>query len=379
MVRRVAHRAAATLVLPAVLAAVPGGWGAAARAAPAPAPAPIAAAPAAAASPAPRSPEKKVAILVFDGVQTIDYAAPLEVLGGMFETFTVGPTGEPVRTAHGQRLTPDYAFADAPPAEILVVPGGGSRKPGLSPVERAMPVHDQPTVVPWVRERAAAAEIVLSVCNGAFVLAHAGLLDGREATTNGGMLALLSQVAPTVAVRRDRRFVDSGKVITAGGLSAGIDAALHVVERVHGRGTAQLAALAIEYPWDPAGNWSRAALADRFMMFRFDVPPGASTSLSREGGRDGWESRWRLTFGSSPGEVRRALEAAIDGGVTWGPPPPSQWVREVQVGAADGGVSRWRFTDEDGAPWRGSLRVDGAPGEAAGVWIATLAVERLGG
>ena len=326
-----------------------------------------------------RPPRQKVAILVFDEVQTIDYAAPLEVLAGVFEVFTVGPTREPVRTVHGQRVTPDYSIVDAPAAEILVVPGGGGRRPeARTPLEMGAPFAGHDDVIEWLRTRAASAEIVLSVCNGAFTLARAGLLDGLEATTTAGLIPLLAQAAPGVRVRDDRRFVDNGKVVTAGGLSAGIDAALHVIERVHGRGMAQMAALGVEYPWDPEGGWSRAALADRHMRFRFDgIPESAGwTMLSREGDRGRWTHRWRVTFGDDPAALRRHLDQTLAGNVTWGPPTTVRWFRDGAPPPEGATESRWTFTDEKGGRWYGRLSVEAEPGAPAGTFEATLAIER---
>ena len=318
---------------------------------------------------------KKVAILVFDGVQTIDFAAPLEVLSGAFEVFTVGPTREPLATAQGLRILPTYSITDAPQADILVVPGGGRERPDAKgPLEMAEPVWGHPEVLAWVRERAAKAEIVLSVCNGAFVLARLGLLDGLEATTTATLIPLLEQASPKTKVRDDRRFVDNGKIITAAGLSAGIDASLHVIERVQGRGTAQLHALGIEYPWDPEGGWTRAALADRYMRFRFDrIPDGDATSLSREGDRDRWTSRWAIRSGATPGGVRRLFEVALEGGVTWAP-TTVRWERATAVGPEDH-ESLWKFRDEGGRPWAGRLRVDPVPGTQDRFEVS-LSVER---
>src|SRR5262249_42863864 len=109
----------------------------------------------------------------------------------------------------------------------------------------------------------ARAEYTMSVCNGAFLLANAGLLDGLTATTTSGRIDQLRAQYPKVKVVDDRRFVDNGKIITTAGLSSGIDGALHVIERVEGEGEAQQAALADEYDWRPKSGFVRAALADR--------------------------------------------------------------------------------------------------------------------
>src|SRR5207245_8921403 len=105
----------------------------------------------------------------------------------------------------------------------------------------------------------------MSVCNGAFILASAGLLDGLTATTTSGLIEKLRAEYPKTKVVDDRRFVDNGRIITAGGLSSGIDGALHVVSKMLGNGTAQAVALALEYDWRPGAGFARGALAARLI------------------------------------------------------------------------------------------------------------------
>jgi transcriptional regulator GlxA family with amidase domain len=109
-------------------------------------------------------------------------------------------------------------------------------------------MHD-PTVVAWVRDRASESELVLSVCTGALILAEAGLLDGKAATTHHGALDLLRQTAPKTEIRESSRFVDNGRIITSGGIAAGIDMSLHVVGRLLGSDEAVKTARYMEYPW----------------------------------------------------------------------------------------------------------------------------------
>jgi hypothetical protein len=156
-------------------------------------------------------------------------------------------------------------------------------------------------VIQWVQKTAADAEIVMSVCNGAFILAKAGLLDGKEATTTAGLIPMLRQEAPKVKVVDDRRFVDNGRIITTAGLSSGIDGALHVIERLYGKGTAQMAALGMEYNWDPDSKFVRAMLADKYMRFNYDVKvaDGGWKPLSRSGSVDKWENTWAVITESS--------------------------------------------------------------------------------
>ncbi|HTY40840.1 MAG TPA: DJ-1/PfpI family protein [Thermoanaerobaculia bacterium] len=186
----------------------------------------------------------KVAILVFDGVQIIDSMGPYEVFGASgFEVYTVGRTKTPVTTAMGLTIVPRYDFADAPAPAVLVVPGGGVRG-----------ARESEATLRFVRETTARAQHTLSVCNGAFILGSAGLLDGLSATTTAGLVGELRAEFPKTRVVGDRRFVDNGKIVTAGGLSAGIDGALHVVARMMGDATAARVAVGEEYDWHPEGT-----------------------------------------------------------------------------------------------------------------------------
>ncbi|HKV40769.1 MAG TPA: DJ-1/PfpI family protein, partial [Blastocatellia bacterium] len=205
----------------------------------------------AAASPA--RPKKEVAILIFNGVQIIDYTGPYEVFGEAgFHVYTVSETSDPIITTMGMKVIPNYTFDNTPKPDIVVVPGGGVTRTQTNPV-----------VLKWLRDASEKAEMVLSVCNGAYILAKAGLLDGLRATTTAHLIDGLAAAAPNIKVVHDQRFVDNGKIITAGGLSAGIDGAIHVVSRVMGSGNAQALALGMEYNWDPATGFVRPALADR--------------------------------------------------------------------------------------------------------------------
>src|SRR5262249_28780299 len=144
--------------------------------------------------------------------------------------------------------------------------------------------------VDWIRQRNPQAKIVLSVCNGAFWLAKAGLLDGLSATTTAGRIDQLQAASPTTRVVRDRRWVDNGRIVTAAGLSSGIEGALHVVEKLGGEAKAREVALQIEYDWRPDSPWSRASLADRWVT---DLSLGDGVSY-RKVSSLGDADRWRL-------------------------------------------------------------------------------------
>ncbi len=177
-------------------------------------------------TPAAAKKPKAVAILIFDGVELLDFAGPAEVFivanqRRPFRVFTVGATTELTRTMGGIKIKPDYSFQNAPPADVLVIPGGNTRSVGADGIQ-------------WLRKRADSAEVVMSVCFGAFLLAEAKLLDGITATTHTWGLEGLKSAAPKCKVVADRRFVDSGKIVTTAGVTAGIDGALHVVQRLAG-------------------------------------------------------------------------------------------------------------------------------------------------
>jgi transcriptional regulator GlxA family with amidase domain len=165
-----------------------------------------------------------VEIVVWDGVELLDLAGPGEVFAvAGFPVRIVAARPGSVVSQGFLEIVPQGVLGEGPTPGILVVPGGGT--------EGA--VADQ-TLVEQVARVGAKADLVLSVCTGALVLAAAGLLDGLEATTWHGALARLRQAAPHTRVREDLRVVDNGRLLTTAGVSAGIDGALHVVERLLG-------------------------------------------------------------------------------------------------------------------------------------------------
>jgi transcriptional regulator GlxA family with amidase domain len=193
-----------------------------------------------------------VGILVFDDVEVLDFAGPFEVFSrtrlasgpearrseesAPFVVFTVAREASPVRATGGLVVTPAHSFASAPPIHLLVVPGGfGTR--GL--------LHDEPTLA-WIRAVAGSARKVTSVCTGSLLLARAGLLRGKRATTHWGALDLLDSLGAGVEVDRVARVVDDG-VVTSAGVASGMDMAFHVVEGLHGKAVADETARYIEY------------------------------------------------------------------------------------------------------------------------------------
>ena len=189
--------------------------------------------------------KRNVAILIFDEVEVLDFAGPFEVFGvadslvggDTFAVFTVAESPGTVRARHGLKIVPTHTLENCPAPDVLVVPGGIGTRPLLG----------KPALLEWLRVKHKRAEIVMSVCTGSLVLAKAGLLDGLRVTTHHEALALLTELAPGAIVDPTARFHDNGKVITAAGISAGIDCSLHLVARLLGEAAASATAAHMEY------------------------------------------------------------------------------------------------------------------------------------
>jgi len=190
---------------------------------------------------------RRVGIFIFPEVEVLDFCGPFEVFSvagrqivpGAFEVCLIAPAPGAVAARNGLSVNPHFSFADAPPLDLLLIPGGWGT--------RAL-VNDAATI-DWIAERAAAAELVLSVCTGALLLAKARLLNGQAATTHHGALDLLRSLAPDTEVRENTRYVDNGRIITSAGIAAGIDMSLHVVGRLLGVEAARATAEFMEYPY----------------------------------------------------------------------------------------------------------------------------------
>jgi transcriptional regulator GlxA family with amidase domain len=182
----------------------------------------------------------RTAFAIGPGVNVIDTAGPWEVFcdaaiyggRGHFELYTVASSTAPVEGNSGLRITPRYSYDEAPQPHVVVVPA-----------------HDATDdTVAWLRHAAGRADMVMSVCTGAFVLAETGLLDGKTATTHHGSYDDFEAMFPKIRLVRGQRLVEHERVATAGGLTSGIDLALRVVERYLGRDGAAATARYLEYP-----------------------------------------------------------------------------------------------------------------------------------
>src|SRR5947208_5153485 len=192
-----------------------------------------------------------VAFVISEGAVIIDFCGPWEVFRDVmlpsgnhpFRLYTVSDKIAPIRAGGGMKIVPDYTFANAPAPKVIVIPA-------QSEPSKAM--------LDWIRQSSQNADVTMSVCTGAFVLAKTGLLDGKSAATFHAAFNRFAMEFPKIQLKRGARFVENGNLATAGGLSSGIDLALRVVERYYGREVATQTAYTMEYQgqgWmDPDSN-----------------------------------------------------------------------------------------------------------------------------
>ena len=191
--------------------------------------------------PPPADGQIPVAFLLSEGAVVIDFAGPWEVFesvevpGGSphpFRLFTVAELTAPIHASGGMKIVPEYTLRNAPHAQVVVIPA--QSEPSAAVLE-------------WIRQAAKSADLVMSVCTGAFILAKTGLLTGKSATTHHGAYAQFAMAYPNVSLQRGARFVEVDNLATSGGLTSGIDLSLRVVERHFGRRVAQNTAATLEY------------------------------------------------------------------------------------------------------------------------------------
>ena len=190
--------------------------------------------------------QKTIGVLLFDDAEELDFVGPYEALS-MFAKYidkewrvvTVSQSGGPVRAGHDLRVLPDVSFESCPPLDVLLVPGGlGTRKE-----------VDNETLIDFVRRQGEGCQWVTSVCTGAFILSRAGFLKGRRATTHWGAMDRLRE-EPEIEVV-EGRFVQDGNVITAAGVSAGIDMALYLIGQLKDAEAARNVQKLMEYYPEP--------------------------------------------------------------------------------------------------------------------------------
>ncbi|MGQ0834345.1 MAG: DJ-1/PfpI family protein [Gammaproteobacteria bacterium] len=184
----------------------------------------------------------RVAFMLGDSANVIDTAGPWEVFQDVmvdgppghshpFELYTVAPQAGLLRMTGGLQVKPDFTIEDAPAPNVIVVPAHRSTDASRE----------------WLRRASGATDVTMSVCTGAFQLARAGLLKGLQAATHHDFWDAFAKEFPDIELRRGLRFIDSGRIATAGGLTSGIDLALHIVQRYYGEAVASATARYIEY------------------------------------------------------------------------------------------------------------------------------------
>jgi transcriptional regulator GlxA family with amidase domain len=191
----------------------------------------------------------RIGLVCFDGMEELDLVGPWEVLrmwqlswpGDKVDVFTVTLDGETVTCAKGMQIVTDRPASEIGNVDVVVYPGGKGTRRHIGDKD----------VGEWLRDLAASGTIMTSVCTGSLVYADAGLLRDRPATTYWSELRTLKKLDPTIEVRPDDRWVDSGEVVTAAGVSAGIDMALHLVRRLHSEERAKEVRKAIQYDPEP--------------------------------------------------------------------------------------------------------------------------------
>jgi putative intracellular protease/amidase len=228
----------------------------------------------------------------------------------------VAASKEPVTSQSFVKVVPEFSFADAPRPDIFVIPGGMSKR-----------LLDSPEAMEWVKRSTREAEIAMTVCTGAFVLAKTGVMAGKDVTTYHGAIAGLQRAVPEAHVEAGRRFVDNGSFLTTAGVSAGIDGSLHVVARLLGRVVADRTARYMEYAWSP-----EATLAGTYATLN---PSTDARGRARQLADETYNLACLLARAGRIADALEALESAVKDG--FGP-------REV--------LER----DEDLAPLRGNPR-----------------------
>lgn len=196
------------------------------------------------------APQKTIGALLFDGFELLDVFGPLEAWGmlaaaGNWRIVTVAESAGAVKSAQGPQAVAECSLADCPKLDVILVPGGMGTRRAVTNVQ----------LLDWLRARAAEAQVTSSVCTGSSLLARAGLLDGRRATTNKASFAWVTTQGPAVHWVKQARWVVDGTFATSSGVSAGIDMTLAVIAALEGQGEADRIAVRMEYDWHRDATW----------------------------------------------------------------------------------------------------------------------------
>ncbi|GAB3851042.1 GlxA family transcriptional regulator [Dactylosporangium cerinum] len=265
---------------------------------------------------------QRVLVVLFDGVQSLDVTGPVEVFAGAetarpgsYTIHTGSISGAMVRTSSGLRLHPDVDLAGTDPPDLLIVPGGAGTRTG------------DPRLVDWLRTAGPAAGRVASVCTGAFLLAEAGLLDGRRATTHWQYTHSLARRFPQVAVDTEPIFVRDGDVWTSAGVTAGIDLSLAVVEEDHGRDVAlEIARHLVMFVRRPGGQRQFSAQLEAQVASRDPLREVQRHIAEHPSGDLSVDALARLA-NLSPRQFSRAFAAEVG-------TPPGRYVDRVRLETA---------------------------------------------
>ncbi len=190
---------------------------------------------------------RNVAILIFNDVEVLDFAGPYEVFNVAnevygeknFNVYTVAENENIISAKNHFRVIPDYTINNHPKTDILIIPGGEGRKVQML----------NNVITTWVKEMAGKVELLLTVCTGAFIAGHAGVFDVKKATTHHGSYDEFEKSFPDIELVKNVKYVDSGKIITAGGISAGINMSLYVVDKLIGNNFGMKTAERMEYDY----------------------------------------------------------------------------------------------------------------------------------
>jgi transcriptional regulator GlxA family with amidase domain len=192
---------------------------------------------------------RKIAVLLWHNVELLDFAGPVEVFTVAdifttkqnmqgFEAFTVSVDGKPLLSQKMLTIMPQYLIQNCPSHDILIIPGGNTQF-----------AREQQALLDFIIQQRNNNTLLFSVCTGSLILAKAGLLKGMKATTFHEQFDELQSLSPDTTVIRDKRVVDTGSIITAAGISSGIDASLYLVAKLTNQQIAKATAEYIEYSW----------------------------------------------------------------------------------------------------------------------------------
>lgn len=294
-----------------------------------------------------------VAFLISDGTVVLDYTGAYEVFGqARMRVYTVAKTTDPVKLSPNLRVIPNYSITTAPDPDILVIPGGG-------------PDTDL-EILNWIRTKAPNTKYILTVCGGVYPVYDAGLLDGLTATTYGPLIDHFKEHASKTKVVTDRRFVDNGKVITAGSFVAGIDGALYIVSKLDGEPRAQEIANNLEYNWDKHYRFVRSELADNWLAPLYDFgPPLSGRTLKYEGNKRRWVAEYEVVRRQSLKEFSSQIPemAAMH-----------HWRNLKTIETATSYLSEWTRLDLKNRTWVCSIMIKQQTG-APGRFLLTYAIK----